>query len=553
VTPNPRVLVLAIAAIITGGAAPALAQAIGSPRPFNGLFGSGNFNANARQKVDLTVSLAAASDSDVAAEAPAIVNQVIGPQPTAHADMLVGAADYEWRGHYVDVRANGGSTLRHDRRSGRISSLSHNALAGLTARLPRQISLVVSQTAAYSPSYLSYLYTLFLRPAATGSGEPLPVSPDVPAYDFDPDADGTPAPPAEPDADDTEPPGAPDTPADDFESGADDTQAPPAAPDSPNDFESYAYGTQMTLSRGLTRRSHVWAIAERIWTDYRIATGGQPELEWHGVTGVVSYGLGRNTTASGRYRYRAGNFPYSGVAVTDGTSTEHGVELGLSHSWRFSATRRLTFDVGLGSSRVILPDRMMPLEPVMPPDPGMPPDPEMPSDPETPSDPVMSSDAEMPLEPEMPREPSAGVTLHRRSDPLVGQLGVGYQFGRTWQASAMYYRRVDYVPGLTAPVSADGAAVRIDGLIARRVDALVSAVYSSGRSALNPNSPRFGTYAGDARLRVALTRAAAAYVEYVYFFYDFRGNTQLAPGLPDTLERQGLRVGLTLRVPALGR
>jgi hypothetical protein len=41
----------------------------------------------------------------------------------------------------------------------------------------------------------------------------------------------------------------------------------------------------------------------------------------------------------------------------------------------------------------------------------------------------------------------------------------------------------------------------------------------------------------------------AAYSEYLYYVYDFRGTTQLTPGIPLQLERSGLRAGLTVLLP----
>ena len=52
---------------------------------------------------------------------------------------------------------------------------------------------------------------------------------------------------------------------------------------------------------------------------------------------------------------------------------------------------------------------------------------------------------------------------------------------------------------------------------------------------------------------MGLTPTLATYAEYVYYFYDFGDNVRLAPGVPSGLERNGVRVGLTLWVPALRR
>lgn len=467
VTPNPRLLVLAIAAVVVAGVAPAFAQATGSAPPSNGLFGGGTSDAKAGQTLNLTLALSSAYDGDASVEAGPVVNQLLGPVSTAYSTLLDGSAQYGWQGRAVQVRATGASTLRHDRFSREISGGSQEATAGLNARLPWRTTLSASQTATYSPSY-PYLYGVFPRVGATGLEE-----------------------------------------------------APAAAPDShASDFQSYyAYGTQMTLAHAFTRRSSVSAIADRYEMDYRGKTTGQPELDSYGMTGLFTQQVSRTTNATARYRYRSGSFAFgSGAATTaistetgtetsaeTATSTEHGVEIGVGHTWRLSGARRITFDVGLGSSVV------------------------------------------------MPRDPPVGVSDRGRASRLTGQVGLAYLFGRTWKAGASYHQGVDYVPGLTEPVSTDGVTARIDGLITRRIDVLVSADYASGESALSRNTPIFDTYTGSARLRYALARTLAVYVGYLYYFHDFRGNMQLAPGMPQSLERSSVRAGLTLLVPALGR
>jgi hypothetical protein len=136
---------------------------------------------------------------------------------------------------------------------------------------------------------------------------------------------------------------------------------------------------------------------------------------------------------------------------------------------------------------------------------------------------------------------------------LSGQVTVGYEFARTWKAAAIYRRGIDYVAGLSEPISADRGTVSIEGLLGRRVDVFASAGYSNGQSALSFEGSTFDTYTGEVRLRYALTRTFAAYVEYLYYFYDSRGSTPIAPGISSGLERKGVRTGLMLRVPALRR
>ena len=68
----------------------------------------------------------------------------------------------------------------------------------------------------------------------------------------------------------------------------------------------------------------------------------------------------------------------------------------------------------------------------------------------------------------------------------------------------------------------------------------------AARSALSEDASPYNVAGGRARLRLGLSRNVAAYVEYLYFHYDFERRVDLADGLPPTLDRQTVRVGLTL-------
>ena len=103
------------------------------------------------------------------------------------------------------------------------------------------------------------------------------------------------------------------------------------------------------------------------------------------------------------------------------------------------------------------------------------------------------------------------------------------------------------------PVFADGTTVSLAGMLSRRVDILVSAGYSSGESLVNRDGLLFDTYTGNLRLRYAMTRSLATTVEYLYYYYEFLGTMRLAEGIPQGVERNGVRAGLTLWMPALRR
>jgi hypothetical protein len=446
-------IVFAVPAVVAAGAPQAFAQAADLQRG-NGLFGGGPVDPNLRQRLDVTLSSTEASDSDVPAEAAIGVG--VPAQPGGYSTILVGAADYSWRGPSVQVRATGTSTLSlfsplADVVYSFSRSVSHTAGVGVSARLSKHTTLVVNQTVTYSPAYL---YSLFPRTAEPALGD-----------------------------------------------------APPAPPNyAIGDSESRSYGTTMTLNHDLARLGSLSATADYEHTDTSGGGAIQSGLVSYGIRGNFSHRLARHTVATADYIQRISEVGFGSGAITWGRYAEQGFEIGVDHELPLSATRSLTFGTRFGSSTMLLPT------------------------------------------------PAAGV------DPTGGHFGrrsaqvtMGYQFGRSWQTHAIYHRGIDYVAGLSAPISADSYTATVAGLLGRRVDVLVSAGYSNGASAVSLNRSTFDTYTGDVRLRYALTRVLATYVEYLYYFYEFRGTTPLAPGLPSGLARTGVRAGLMLRTPALRR
>jgi hypothetical protein len=344
----------------------------------------------------------------------------------------------------VSFGATAGSALRYYSRVDEIKTASHNAGLGLSARLPGQTTLFVNQTAAYSPSYF---YHLFPAVTAPSPGDAIDMAPDYAV-------DG---------------------------------------------FESYAYGTTLTVSRGSNRGSRVTATGDVNRTDWR-QNVGRPDLAIYGVGAEFAHGVARTGEVSGGYRYRTSQFGRSGSLTT-----EHGLHLGLSFTPAISVTRRAMFRFNVASSTLDIPQ---------------------------------SADLAVP----------AG-----RRYRLLGDLEGSYVFRRTWQARAKYSRGLQYVAPLGEPIVADGASIGIDGFVSYRLNLSASASYSNGKAALRHDARNFDTYTGDVRLRYAWTRGLGVFAEYLYYVYDFRRSPQIAPGFPRLLERNGVRVGLVLWIPALGR
>jgi hypothetical protein len=278
----------------------------------------------------------------------------------------------------------------------------------------------------------------------------------------------------------------------------------------------YSYNSAAEYTRRLTTRNSVSARAE--W-EHSDMSGGRADghiLNVYKGRAGVSRHVSRNLTALAGYVYRYGDIASGRVVSYGQVLQEHGMEFGVDYRRPLSATRGFSMQLRFGASMIALPASTILV---------------------------------------VPAEADAVVVdiPNRRYDQYSEQVSGSYDFGRTWQASGTFRRGIEYVTGLGEPVNADSFTARIDGLLAQRIDFLGTAAYSSGASALNQVASLFDTYTASARFRYGLTRTWATYVEYLYYFYDSRGTLPLVPGLPPRVERNGIRVGLMLRMPAVGK
>jgi hypothetical protein len=301
--------------------------------------------------------------------------------------------------------------------------------------------------------------------------------------------------------------------------------APPAAPDyALNNAASQFYGTSMTIAHDFTGRSSLSASADYQNTDTSGGTLGRRAVSSYGINPRFTHRVSRNTAAMAEYVYRYSELGLGGATTTIGAMTDHGINVGVDFNRPLSATRHLIFGAHVGSSITIARQPALAVP--------------APAAAESPDSIAAESPVELVIE-------------DRHYRRMSGQLVLGYDFARTWKTGFIYRRGVDNIAGLSAPISADRLTANIEGKVARRVDVLASAGYSLGESALYRERSTFETYTGDVRIRYGLTRTFAAYVEYLYYFYDSRGSTPIAPEIASSLERKGVRAGLTLLVPAL--
>ena len=280
--------------------------------------------------------------------------------------------------------------------------------------------------------------------------------------------------------------------------------APGAAPPTSLDysvgrFESYTYVTTLAVRRDFTRRNSFTATGDYQYSNRLRETDLWNDVSAYGVRGEYLHNVARNTVLTGAVRYRTGEYGYTG----QGKTTEAGGNFGIDYMRPLSATRRVTLGLDIGVSRTELP---------------------------------------------------LTVTGFDRRLHATADVDVGYVFARTWEARVNVRRGLEYLVDFPTPVFSNGVSGGLDGLLSQRFDVSLFAGYSDGASVDTLNTLQISTATGTARGRYALNRKLAVYIEYLRYYYRFRGNAvPLFAAIPPRWDRSGVRAGLTLWVPMLGR
>ena len=271
---------------------------------------------------------------------------------------------------------------------------------------------------------------------------------------------------------------------------------PPASNYNVSDRRSYTSNTVLRIDRNVGRRG-VWDLTG----DYRTTTFTSPTLiypsfETYSGGTHYSFPVSRDARLRLGYDYRRGNYAL-------GTSpVQHDIGLGVDYDRALSRSRRTRLGFNFGSSVIDGPP------------PG--------------------------------RQTDPAVTQVR----AVGNVLLTHQIGRTWTARAAYRRSSQFVEQVSAPVFTDAVTLTADGFVNRRTDILAGAAYTVGDT-FGRSRSSFDTRTANVSVRVALTRTIATNVEYLYYYYDFAPGSGLQPGLPNRVNRNSVRVGLTFWVPII--
>jgi hypothetical protein len=274
---------------------------------------------------------------------------------------------------------------------------------------------------------------------------------------------------------------------------------PPASNYALNTERSYASATSAGLTRQLSSRATLSFASNVKYTKFMGGNSASyPDVNTRDVGGRLTYSLNRDLGLRLGYLFRQAQ--YAGSPQ----STEHDLDIGIEYKRPLSRTRKTAVAFTIGPTAATAP--------------------------------LITGASEV-----------------RRQYRLIGDASLAHQMGRTWSLQGSYHRGLGYIEGLQTPVFTGAYSAAAGGYLNRRTDLSFSAAYSTGESALTGSPSQFTTYTGTGRVRYAMGRMWAAYVDYVFYYYEFNRSLPLPVGVPSGLTRNGLRMGVMLWIPVKQR
>jgi hypothetical protein len=137
-----------------------------------------------------------------------------------------------------------------------------------------------------------------------------------------------------------------------------------------------------------------------------------------------------------------------------------------------------------------------------------------------------------------------------RQVQVIGSAQLRHQLSRStrWNAQVAYDRGLQVIESVPRPFIADTVTAGINGYISRRISLRVLPSFATGVD-VGDDQLRYHSFLEQTRLDMAISRNWAAYVEHFYYRYQFPATATLPAVLSAGLNRQGLRVGLSLWTP----
>jgi hypothetical protein len=134
----------------------------------------------------------------------------------------------------------------------------------------------------------------------------------------------------------------------------------------------------------------------------------------------------------------------------------------------------------------------------------------------------------------------------------AGSGAVRFDWARTWSLSADYRRSVRALQGMSSEAfTTDAGIVSFGGFLARPLELTLSTAYVNGKATAGTPGA-YDSYTSTAQLRLQLSSAWSALASYDPYQYDVRHVDPIMRQIPTMIERNALRVGLTMNMP-IGR
>jgi opacity protein-like surface antigen len=262
------------------------------------------------------------------------------------------------------------------------------------------------------------------------------------------------------------------------------------------DLKSYRTGASVSISQGLSRRSSLSG-----WYSYSMAHREDNQYDYRAQSAGVGYSYKLTQHASAVLGYN-----YSGAHYLDDSGLRpqrlHNIDIGVDYGRALSVSRRTTISFSTGSAMVARDDL---------------------------SQPQVTTDFTF---------------------QIIGEASLTHEIGRTWTAQLGYRRGVDFYEGFNDPFLSDAVSASLDGLLSRRLNFSTGVDYSFGTVGVGTDN-RYDTLAAHAGLEFGLTSMLAIYGNYLYYRYEFDQQVALDPRFAQSLNRQGVRFGLSASLPIL--
>jgi hypothetical protein len=275
--------------------------------------------------------------------------------------------------------------------------------------------------------------------------------------------------------------------------------------------DGYVSDTSTRLSVGVTARSTLTAIGNYRYSTFARASGAG-DYRSYSVGGQYAYTLNRDATLHFGYTRREAGYSYTGRG---GPAIENDIDAGVAYHRALSFSRRTHFDFNVGTAIVTLP--------------------------------VIGAVA----------PPQSAGTRGPLQYRVIGTGGLSRDIGRTWKARVSYNRGIGYVEAFPQPILSDAVNLSMAGFFTRRVDLRIGGGMSygslDGGNVATPSQNRLSSYTADAKLRLALTSRLAMYAQYLFYKYGAGAAIVLPAGVPPSLDRNSVRIGLTWWLPVVKR